>query len=181
MNDLWTYHSTKKEWTELTTTGQRPTPRSNCTVSYDSLTKQVVVFGGGGHNKQRFNTVNILDWETKVWREVKPRENESAPWERTYHVAELSYPYLLVFGGEGLADMDDLWVFNFQTERWNEVKMDKDVVRPCARRFHSSCMIGKEMFIIAGCHGKYRCLSDVYSLDLTKFLESGNMQDLIWV
>lgn len=113
MNDLWTYHATLKAWTEVPTTGQRPSHRSNCTVNYDPTSNQLIVFGGGGPNKQRFNSVNVLDWETKVWRELPARENEAAPWERTYHVAELCYPYLAIFGGEGLADMDDLWVFNF--------------------------------------------------------------------
>ena len=87
----------------------------------------------------------------------------------------------MVFGGEGLADMDDLWVFNFETERWSEVKIDKDAVRPCARRFHSSCMIGTEFFIVAGCHGKYRCLSDVYSLDLSPLIQTGQLGELKWV
>jgi hypothetical protein len=58
--------------------------------------------------------------------------------------------------------------------------MDKDGVKPCARRFHSSCLIGNEFFIIAGCHSKYRCLSDVYSLDLTPMLETGNTDGLKW-
>lgn len=141
----------------------------------------VVVFGGGGPNKQRFNAVSVLDWSTKVWREIVPKENEPAPWERTYHVAELKYPYMVVFGGEGLADLDDLWVFDFRSERWAEVKMEKEAVRPCARRFHSSCLIGNEFFVIAGCHSKYRCLSDMYSLDLSPLLAGGEMGELRWV
>lgn len=75
-------------------------------MSYDSENDQVIVFGGGGPNKKRFNTVNILNWMTKEWIEIHPKcihninlENESAPWERTYHVAELFYPYLVVYGG----------------------------------------------------------------------------------
>ena len=76
--------------------------------------------------------------------------------------------------------MDDLWVFDFNTKQWREVKMDKDAVKPCARRFHSSCIIGNEFFVVAGCHGKYRCLSDVYSLDLTSLLKTGNTQELRW-
>jgi len=70
--------------------------------------------------------------------------------------------------------MDDLWVFDFRSENWTEVKFDKDAVRPCARRFHSSCLIGNEFFVIAGCHSKYRCLSDVYSLDLTSLIATGS-------
>lgn len=35
--------------------------------------------------------------------------------------------------------------------------------------------------MVAGCHGKYRCLSDVYSLDLTPLLETGDTSNLRWV
>ncbi len=66
----------------------------------------------------RFNSINILDWDTKQWLEISPKENQSAPWERTYHSAEFKSPYLIVYGGEGVADMDDLWIFNFNTLSW---------------------------------------------------------------
>lgn len=87
MNDLWTYHATQKVWTEVNTSGTRPSHRSNCTLTYNTRTNEVIVFGGGGPNKQRFNSISVLNWETKEWREIVPRENEAAPWERTYHVA----------------------------------------------------------------------------------------------
>ncbi len=86
----------------------------------------------------------------------------------------MKFPYLAVFGGEGVTDLDDLWIFNFKTLGWTEVKFEKDNFKPCARRFHSSCMINNEIFVVAGCHGKYRCLSDVYSLDLTPLIETGS-------
>ena len=35
--------------------------------------------------------------------------------------------------------------------------------------------------MIAGCYGKYRCLSDVYSLNLTPLLETGDIKELKWV
>jgi hypothetical protein len=181
MNDLWTYNAATLKWAEIQTTGDRPSHRSNCSMNYDPQTNTIVVFGGGGPNKQRFNSINILDWKTKKWIEINPKENEPAPWERTYHAAELKYPYLAIFGGEGVADLDDLWVFNFQSLSWTEVKFDKDAVRPCARRFHSSCMIDNQLFILAGCHGKYRCLSDVFSMDFTPLLESGSTKELRWV
>ena len=113
MNDLWSYDATTMKWTEVITTGLRPTQRSNCSMNYDQDSDRIVIFGGGGPNKQRFNTVNILDWKTKIWSEINPKENEEGPWERTYHIAELKYPYLMIFGGEGVTDMDDLWIFNF--------------------------------------------------------------------
>ena len=84
----------------------------------------MILFGGGSSNRTRFSSIYILDWETKIWRELDLNEENIAPLERTYHVAEFSYPYLVIFGGEGFADMDDLWVFNFTTERWTEVKIN---------------------------------------------------------
>lgn len=75
MNDLWVYHAIDRTWSEVATTGARPSHRSNCSMNYDVKTNQVVVFGGGGPNKQRFNTVNVLDWSTKEWKELNAREN----------------------------------------------------------------------------------------------------------
>lgn len=99
MNDLWTFNTITMEWKEVQTSGDIPSHRSNCSMSYDRNNNRVIVFGGGGANKRRFNTISILDWKTKEWMEINPKPNESAPWERTYHTAELFYPYLVVFGG----------------------------------------------------------------------------------
>jgi hypothetical protein len=112
MNDLWSFQTLTMTWTEHKTTGAVPSLRSNCTIHYDAVARRVVVFGGGGSNKRRFNAVSLLDWDTKVWTEIHPRENEAAPWERTYHTSEIIYPYLMVYGGEGAADLDDLWAFH---------------------------------------------------------------------
>lgn len=74
--------------------------------------------------------------------------------------------------------MDDLWVFNFKTLGWTEIKIPNDKTKPCARRFHSSVRMGNEFIIIAGCHSKYRCLSDVFSMDMTSLLQSGETDQL---
>ena len=62
--------------------------------------------------------MHVLDWEKKEWSELKPAEAEKYPWERTYHSSELLYPYLFIFGGEGIADLDDLWAFNLENSEW---------------------------------------------------------------
>lgn len=67
MNDLWAFNTKTMQWNEIKTTGEVPSPRSNCSLTYDSLNNRVIMFGGGGSNKTRYNTINILDWNTKVW------------------------------------------------------------------------------------------------------------------
>ena len=76
MNDVWSFNTTTMEWMEIKTTGDVPSPRSNCTMSYDSQNDRIVVFGGGGPNKKRFNTVNVLNWGTKEWIEICPKGNK---------------------------------------------------------------------------------------------------------
>lgn len=71
-------------------------------------------------------------------------------------------------------------MFNFLTLSWKEVHFPKNKARPCARRFHSSALIKNEMFVIGGCHSRYRSLNDVYSLDLRPLLETGDASKLEW-
>ena len=148
MNDVWVFNVQRMEWEEVQTTGDLPACRSNSSLAYDGVGNQLLLFGGGGSNRNRFNSIHSLDWQTKVWREITPPstppsnlDSQQTPWERTYHSGELIYPYLVVFGGESIADLDDLWVFNLQTSEWREVPIPKGATRPSSRRFHSSCVI----------------------------------------
>jgi hypothetical protein len=73
MNDLWTFNTITMEWNEVQTTGDVPSLRSNCTMHYDKDNDRLILFGGGGPNKQRFNTISLLDWKTKEWMEISPK------------------------------------------------------------------------------------------------------------
>lgn len=87
MNDLWAFNTITMEWREIHSKGKIPSFRSNCAMNYDKQNNRVVLFGGGGANKRRFNTIHILDWVSKEWSEIKTNDSESTPWERTYHTA----------------------------------------------------------------------------------------------
>lgn len=65
MNDLWVYKN--MQWKELKTDGDIPEKRSNSTLNYDPVNHQLLLFGGGGANKQRFNTVSTLDLNSLNW------------------------------------------------------------------------------------------------------------------
>jgi hypothetical protein len=67
MNDIWVYGLSDMKWRELKTFGDVPQHRSNATLSYDPLNDQLLLFGGGGPNKQRFNSVSTLDLNSLNW------------------------------------------------------------------------------------------------------------------
>jgi N-acetylneuraminic acid mutarotase len=65
MNDIWEFNTITMKWIEHKTYGKIPACRSNCTMHYEALHNNIIVFGGGGSNKKRFNDVYILDWKNK--------------------------------------------------------------------------------------------------------------------
>jgi hypothetical protein len=44
-------------------------------MNYNETDSSIIIFGGGGEDKKRFNTVNKLDWKTKEWTEYTPLQN----------------------------------------------------------------------------------------------------------
>ena len=65
MNDIWTLNLVTFKWDQLKPFGDIPECRSNATMNYDKINNRILMFGGGGSNKKRFNSVYSLDWQTK--------------------------------------------------------------------------------------------------------------------
>ena len=45
-NDLWAYDSAANTWTELEPSGELPPPRADGTMTYDPLSRRMMLFGG---------------------------------------------------------------------------------------------------------------------------------------
>ena len=65
LSDLWAYNIHTNKWREIKTTGTKPEGKSNFTMHFDHVTNQLLIFGGGGPNKRRFNKISLLNWKTK--------------------------------------------------------------------------------------------------------------------
>ena len=130
------------------------------------------MFGGGSDHRERFASVWALSLKERKWREKLQPVGSEMPWERTYHVSELCYPYLIVHGGEGVAnmDLDDMWVFHLPTSQWQRLKFEGE--QPCARRFHASALIGNVLYVFGGCEKNYRLLNDAYKVNLSALFNS---------
>ena len=56
---------------------------------------------------------------------------------------------MIISGGEAFSnDLDDTWILDLRDYSWYEVKTE---VKPCARRFHSSAILGDYLYIFGGC------------------------------
>ena len=87
---------------------------------------------------------------------------------------------MVVFGGECFHDLDDLWLFNLNTNEWTEVPMGKEQLRPRARKFASSFKKDNKMYVIGGCHDKYESYDDGFQLDLSLFFTTKDTKDISW-
>ena len=50
------------------------------------------------------------------------------------------------------------------TMSWTEMRPEG--VKPRARRFHSSALVGNWLYVIGGCFNKYEQLGDIWGMDL---------------
>ena len=48
-------------------------------MHYDAQHNNIIIFGGNGYGKKHFNTVSILDWSTKKWKEIAAESSENLP------------------------------------------------------------------------------------------------------
>lgn len=60
---------------------------------------------------------------------------------------------MVVIGGEGEVDLNDLWVLNLDTKQWRQLSYDGDAFTP--RRFHTAVTHGRKVFIFGGCEDDY--------------------------
>ncbi len=70
-NDIWVFDTSTLQWKEVFASGEIPQPRSQATLNIHSNKKDLVLFGGGSTNKARFNSIHIINWETKEWKLIE--------------------------------------------------------------------------------------------------------------
>lgn len=127
--------------------------------NHNYLPSRILIFGGGGKDKRRFNDVNLLDIATSTWQNVVVKNSESII-SRTYHTSNLFFDrYLAVFGGESTTDLNDICILSFvgipewyfqSLMAFNHIflfmTMQRTVLSPVGlvpskRRFHSSGVV----------------------------------------
>ena len=108
-------------WTQLTTAGPVPSPRSGHSAVYDPATNRMTVFGGNPGSPFMLSEVWVLSnanglGGTPTWTQLSPA---SGPAARTYHSAtyDAAGNRMIVFGGnlsEGncFDEANDVWVLS---------------------------------------------------------------------
>ncbi|NUN94676.1 MAG: hypothetical protein HUU16_00745 [Candidatus Omnitrophica bacterium] len=117
--EVWEFQTAEKRWVKLDIS-PGPPPREAVTVALDPTTRKVLFFGGNAGSRY-FEDTWILDLSTAEWREIRNGPHPSAR-VRVAHALDRERRIVALYGGvlgPYSSRKSDLWVFDFESERWS--------------------------------------------------------------
>lgn len=121
--DVWALDLETLTWSEVATSGDAPSPRSNPAAVYDAARDRLIVYGGNtstsGLSPSGADDTFSLDLSTGVWSRV---EGDGPP-ARYAHAFASTETTFYVFGGTASFDgfLNDVWAFDLASSRWSRM------------------------------------------------------------
>ena len=123
--DTWAYDPTANTWTNLHPAGDVPSARQGHSMTYDSASGKVILFGGwnGGAD---FNDTWAYDPETNEWTNLKP-SGDLPPAASAYSVAyDSTSDKVILFGGISGEEYpgtchNDTWAYDPTANTWTNL------------------------------------------------------------
>jgi hypothetical protein len=141
-NDLYVYNISKGEFSHVTSPNSPP-PRSGhaCCRSGNS-NKIYMGFGEFSSPKQgifyHFNSMYVLDPDTREWSQVEPKGKGKSPPARSGHRMTYWKNFIILFGGfqdtsQQTKYLNDCWIYDCKENIWHEMKMPPATQKPDPR------------------------------------------------
>ena len=166
--ETWIYNTSDNTWKLLIATPLVTSRQHMSLVAANSTT--AVLFGGRiPASKTAFNETWILTLQPKLqWRKVYRNTNYFvSPRARYTHAAVMMQSKMYVFGGmnASMNCLNDLWVFDVETEQWSEVRAvnkgpDLSGLWPCA---YSAASTPGQLLLSVACD-----TGDLFGIDRCK-------------
>lgn len=123
-DETWFYNVSSNQWMRAYPQ-ERPFPQDRHVMAYSPESKKVLlVSGDNGVGSQSADLVQtwIFNLTSKEWTELD-NLSSAPPYRRESAMAYVpSWNSALMYGGKQKTSiLDDMWQFNFTTERWNQV------------------------------------------------------------
>jgi N-acetylneuraminic acid mutarotase len=185
-NDTWIYDCKDRIWSKiypqnLSSTVQ-PVIRSKAAMVYDSNRNQAILFGGSNEGPM-LNDTWLFDFFSNTWLNIIPTDDINSPPSR--EVPVFSYSILsdeiLLFGGRyfdgvSLAFFNDTWVFDADTQTWQELVISAP---PSVRGYTSTAYsIENDVTIIYGGFNGTNFWTDTYYFDHSSPVASWTLVDI---
>ncbi len=137
-NDTWAYDLNTNLWTNMNPLNS-PDLSADYSMAYDSTHDKVIVYAGRKQNGIAINETWEYDYNTNTWTNLNP---SVSPLPRGSASQSMVYDEkrdkMILFGGnawDGVTFLDDTWEYNYATNTWNELNINKgDEITPGERR-----------------------------------------------
>ncbi|CAN6469408.1 unnamed protein product [Victoria cruziana] len=164
-----------RNWTELPTSGERPTARFNHAATVIG-SKMVVV--GGDSSQGLLDDVQVLDFNKLTWSTTKAAPKafftpsslpSKVPPCKGHSLVSWGKKILLIGGKSNpTCERVSVWAFDIEAECWSCVEAKGDI--PVARSGHSVTRSGSVLILFGGEDVKGRKLNDLHMFDLKSFM-----------
>ncbi|KAI9140865.1 hypothetical protein BKA69DRAFT_1125414 [Paraphysoderma sedebokerense] len=161
LNDIWTWDCLLHQFTNQTTSGSLPSPRT-CHFSCCLMTQrhsstdatrarsrqELIVWGGGltGAGPIEDNAVYVLDIESMVWSQHMSSASGRQPQIRLGHtLTAIDDSHALLFGGmSGDVIYNDVWILDINSFTWEQIQISSNSAASPSLSGHISVYIPSE-------------------------------------
>lgn len=154
-----------------------PTPRSNCSLTMNSLKEtELILYGGEFYNGNKTFVYGDLyrhDIEKQEWKLIS---SPNSPPPRSSHQAVAWKNYLYIFGGEFTSPNQerfhhykDFWVLDLKTNQWEQLNLKGC---PSPRSGHRMVLYKHKIIVFGGFYDtlrEVRYFNDLHVFDLDQF------------
>ena len=155
LDDAWTLHVFKEEWTQLTAgaPGTWPSARYGHAMATVSDTR-VLLFGGETADGYSLDEAWIFEWLYAEWTQLTAGKSGAWPSARSGHtMVAVSDTRVLLFGGKTASGCsDELWSLDVPRNSWTQLTTGEPGVRPTltARYGHTMATVSATRVILFG-------------------------------
>lgn len=145
--EVWKLDSEWK-WHLCEVFGESPRPRRGHSLTYDSASNRLIVYGGIYGYSRYLGDMFGLKLTEGIWESIEC-SSSFLPSPRAYHSASLHYSNLFVFGGllSGDRVTNDLLVFNLVLRTWDKLDLPNIPEPRCG---HCCVTVGSSFLVFGG-------------------------------
>ena len=174
-NDVWSLDLTQgaESWTQLTTSGMQPTPRSSASAIVDSVNNRLIILYGeaGGPG---LNDLYSLDLTALIWLQLFPSGAPPSPRFEHSAIYDPIGHRMIVFGGRNGDHYNDVYALDLTlgSESWQQLLPSGSPPAVRGRHFCVYDDVSYEMAVGFGWNfaAGFVYLNDVWTLDLNSLI-----------
>ena len=178
LSDLWAFNIVNRTWQELPAAPQPERGGTSITYTQGKLYRM----NGFDGKTEQGGAVDSFDLDTMLWQTIRfEPDGNSGPSPRSVGcllsvVVHVKPTLVTIFGEhdpsslghQGAGKMlDNIWMFDTESQKWSELKIEDESARPCARGwFDADTVSGTEIVLHGGLAESNERLGDVWLLKL---------------